>query len=115
MEQKTTTTTNLLFHLSVNNLSLIIRMKTLEKVGMLCSYTANPTGEKHTISTFVGQTRIQLARPRRKKQLFSKLVFQVGEGTTIIVVRKNISTYIDCIYTLALAWVGSRSWTISGC
>ena len=33
------------------------------------SYTPNPTGEKHTISTFVDQTRIQLTRQRRKKQL----------------------------------------------
>ena len=38
----------------------------------LVSYTPNPTGEKHTISTFVDQTRIQLTRQRRKKQLFFK-------------------------------------------
>ena len=37
---------------------------------MVCSYTLNPTGEKHTISAFVHQTRIQLARQRRKNKIF---------------------------------------------
>ena len=34
------------------------------------SYTPYPIGEKHTISTFVDQTRVQLTRLRRKKQFF---------------------------------------------
>ena len=43
--------------------------------GRNVSYTPYPTGEKHTISTFVDQTRIQLTRQSRKKSFFSKLVF----------------------------------------
>ena len=38
--------------------------------------TPYPTGDKHTISTFVYQTHIQRTRPRRKTVLFSKLVLQ---------------------------------------
>ena len=34
------------------------------------SYTPYPTGEKHTISTFVDQTRIQLTHQRRKNSFF---------------------------------------------
>ena len=34
------------------------------------SYTPYPTGEKHIISTFVDQTRIQLTRQRRKNSFF---------------------------------------------
>ena len=34
------------------------------------SYTSNPTGEKHTTSTFVNQTRIQLTRQPRKNRVF---------------------------------------------
>ena len=42
-----------------------------------CSYTWNPTGEKHsTISILVDQTRIQPTRQRRKIFFFSKLIFQ---------------------------------------
>ena len=34
------------------------------------SYTSKPTGEKHAISTFVDQIRIQLTRLRRKNRCF---------------------------------------------
>ena len=36
------------------------------------SYTPYPTGEKHTISTFVDQTRTQLTHQRRNRQFLSK-------------------------------------------
>ena len=39
-------------------------------------YSPNLTGEKHTISTLVDQTHFQFTHQYRKKQLFSKLVFQ---------------------------------------
>ena len=39
------------------------------------SYTPYSTGDRHTISTFVDKTHIQRTCPRRK-QFFSKLVFQ---------------------------------------
>ena len=39
-------------------------------------YTSNPTGEKHTISTFVDQTHSSAYSPMQKGQLISKLVFQ---------------------------------------
>ena len=32
--------------------------------------TPYPTGEKHTISTFVDQTHIQRTRPHRKNRVF---------------------------------------------
>ena len=38
--------------------------------------TPYSTGEQHTTSTLVDQTRIQLPRQRRKNSFFSKLVFQ---------------------------------------
>ena len=38
---------------------------------LLLYYTSNPTGEKHTISTFVDQTRIQLTCQRRKNSFAS--------------------------------------------
>ena len=44
--------------------------------GTPISHTPYPTGDKHTISTFVDQTHIQRIRPRRKTFFFSKLVFE---------------------------------------
>ena len=42
------------------------------------SYTPYPTGEKHTISTFVDQNSNPYSAysPTQKKQFFSKLVFK---------------------------------------
>ena len=45
------------------------------------SYTPSPTGEKHTISTFVDLTRMQRTRQRRKN-IFFKTSLQVFSLST---------------------------------
>ena len=52
------------------NKGLINRLLRRRANGWNVSYTSNPTGEKHTISIVVDQTRIQLTRPHRKTVSF---------------------------------------------
>ena len=62
------------------------------------SYTPYPTGEKHTISTFVDQTHIQLTRQHRKKTSFFKTSLTVQFSTVQLLAANLPKVDRRCVY-----------------